>query len=125
MPIEFRVERVLYKNTYDVIIADVKGKDINIAAPPTFQKYDPQSAITEPTLSLSPEALQSLLDEIWKTGLRPTHHVDEKSALKATETHLRDMRRIVFDLLKAEHGDKIGSIDQTLFNFAEEKNERK
>lgn len=41
--------------------------------------------------------LQAALDAAWQAGLRPSAGVEEKGALKATEKHLEDMRRLVFE----------------------------
>lgn len=38
----------------------------------------------DPALTLEPEQAQALMDELWRTGLRPT------------ERHLADMRALVF-----------------------------
>lgn len=51
----------------------------------------------DPTFHLSPEEAQHLLDELWRQGLRPTNAVNEQSALPYIQSHLEDMRRLVFE----------------------------
>jgi len=50
-----------------------------------------------PSFSLSAEEAQNLLDELWRSGLRPTQAVNEQSALPFISAHLEDMRRLVFE----------------------------
>ena len=40
--------------------------------------------------------LQAVLDGLWEAGLRPSNHRDFTQELKATKTHLEDMRQLVF-----------------------------
>jgi hypothetical protein len=40
---------------------------------------------------------QALMDRLWKAGLRPTEGSGSAGALRATEHHLKDMQRLVFD----------------------------
>jgi hypothetical protein len=40
---------------------------------------------------------QALMDRLWKAGLRPTEGSGSAGALAATQDHLKDMRRLVFD----------------------------
>lgn len=52
--------------------------------------------VPEPTFTLQSDEAQALLDELWRTGLRPTVAVNEQSALPFISAHLEDMRRLVF-----------------------------
>ena len=49
----------------------------------------------KPTISLDPEALQALADELAKVGYAPQKGFIE-GKLDATEKHLEDMRTLVF-----------------------------
>ena len=40
---------------------------------------------------------QELIDRLYAAGLRPTEQRDSAGVLAATECHLQDMRRLVFD----------------------------
>ena len=40
---------------------------------------------------------QELMDRLWAAGLRPTEGKGSAGAFAATERHLEDMRRLVFD----------------------------
>lgn len=70
-------------------------------------ELNPQSAIRfeeldigrapEPSLSISMTDAQTLMDDLWQAGLRPTEGTGSAGSLAATERHLQDMRRLVFD----------------------------
>jgi len=69
---------------------------VRVARPLIFEETDPADGF-EPTIRLTEAEAQDLINELWRTGLRPTHGIsDEKGALSATERHLEDMRRLVF-----------------------------
>ena len=48
-------------------------------------------------LRLSYGQAQELMDRLYAAGLRPTEQRDSAGALAATERHLQDMRRLVFE----------------------------
>jgi len=51
----------------------------------------------EPICKLTPEAAQSLMDDLWECGLRPSEGTGSAGALAATQKHLEDMRKLVFN----------------------------
>lgn len=53
-----------------------------------------------PTVRLSNDAAQSLMDQLWQCGIRPTEGTGSAGSLAATEKHLADMRCIAFASLK-------------------------
>jgi len=48
-------------------------------------------------LRLSDCQAQELMDRLWAAGIRPTEGKGSAGALAATERHLEDMRRLVFE----------------------------
>lgn len=52
--------------------------------------------VTDPTCQISIDSAQTLMDDLWNAGIRPTEGTGSAGSLKATENHLGDMRRIVF-----------------------------
>lgn len=50
-----------------------------------------------PAISLDTCEAQQLMDQLWQCGLRPTDGTGSAGALAATQKHLDDMRRLVFD----------------------------
>lgn len=52
-----------------------------------------------PTMSLSYESTQNLINELWSLGFRPSNGEGDAGQLKATQEHLKDMKAITFKLL--------------------------
>lgn len=63
-----------------------------------------------PTLSISQEDAQRLINELWMAGFRPSTAAGD-DALKATQAHLEDMRKIAFALLMDDL--TAGDVDQS------------
>lgn len=61
-----------------------------------FEKKD-DGTLIEPSFSMSYENAQQLMDDLWVCGLRPSEGIGSAGALAATEKHLDDMRKLVFD----------------------------
>jgi hypothetical protein len=51
----------------------------------------------EPTLHIDDHDAQSLMDQLWDCGLRPSEGSGSAGALAATQRHLDDFRRLIFD----------------------------
>jgi hypothetical protein len=49
------------------------------------------------------EVAQRLMDDLWNCGLRPTEGTGSAGSLKATQTHLEDMRKIAFRFLEDDN----------------------
>lgn len=56
-------------------------------------------AIVQPTMRISPDAAQGLMDSLWQCGLHPTEGCGSAGSLAATERHLKDMTTIAMGLL--------------------------
>ena len=56
-----------------------------------------QGISIEPTFSLSVEAAQILMDDLWQAGIRPTEGAGSAGAMAAVKYHLEDMRKLVFE----------------------------
>lgn len=63
---------------------------------PVFVEVE-EGAVPPVAISLSCIEAQALMDRLWKTGLRPTEGSGSAGALAATERHLTDMQRLVFE----------------------------
>jgi hypothetical protein len=49
-----------------------------------------------PSFSLDLKYAQTLMDDLWNCGLRPTEGTGSAGSLAATQRHLEDMRTLVF-----------------------------
>ena len=63
-----------------------------------FETIDPD-CIVAPSLELPFKQGQVLMDDLWQAGIRPTEGSGSAGSLKATENHLKDMRKIVYKQL--------------------------
>lgn len=55
--------------------------------------------INEPMVRLEDDAAQSLMDDLWRVGFRPSEAGQSAGALSATERHLQDLRKLVDQVL--------------------------
>jgi hypothetical protein len=76
---------------------------VMIGRPLGFEKIDPTIASPEvPTFTLDLDTAQQLMDELWQVGLRPSEGTGSAGSLAATQKHLEDMRKLVFEALTVE-----------------------
>lgn len=62
---------------------------------PDCYTTNPRQELPEP-FPMSWDDAQSLMDQLWNCGVRPTEGTGSAGSLAATKNHLEDMRRIVF-----------------------------
>ncbi|MDF3837135.1 hypothetical protein P3W85_29890 [Cupriavidus basilensis] len=72
------------------------GRLYSIARPLVFEDI-PNGARVDPFVTMDAGTAQNLMDELWRCGLRPRDGTGSAGALAATERHLNDMRRLVFE----------------------------
>jgi|688.fasta_scaffold1917209_1 hypothetical protein len=58
------------------------------------QYFEPQ-----PTMRLSMENAQELMDDLWASGVRPTEGNGSAGAMRAAERHIEDLRKVAFKAL--------------------------
>lgn len=101
MSLEFLVNRNVWADRIEMMLVDKSLGKISVGNL-VMQTVEPNSLMGEPTVSLKPEAAQSLMDELWRVGLRPSEGSGSAGSLAATERHLADMQRIAIGALKKE-----------------------
>jgi len=85
----------------DAVGADPGKRERHILTGPlTVQKAEPGAYPGEPLLFLSDEDAQSLLDALWKAGIRPSRIVNAEVEASAMQSHIADLRKITFSLLR-------------------------
>jgi hypothetical protein len=60
-------------------------------------------------ITLTEAEAQHLMDELWRAGLRPSEGSGSAGALAATQAHLDDMRRLVFEMVVGSPVPKPGA----------------
>lgn len=97
--IEIRTHLNPWQDHLQILIREKHSSGrVSIADKLTMHEQE-EGTITEPTMDLSPQAAQVLMDDLWASGIRPTEGSGSAGALRATEKHLADMRSIVFKKL--------------------------
>jgi hypothetical protein len=95
--LEFWANRADYGRLVHLFIQKVDLSGVFRANPLTFSTecIDDSVLIVDPTITMSAQDAQVLMDELWRCGLRPTEGSGSAGSLAATQDHLRDMRTIV------------------------------
>ena len=102
--IEVRAEKVWFTNQIEIAVMQrFDDGRAAVAQPLTMTTLEEGAIIPHATFSLSFEEAQTMIDELWRCGLRPTEGTGSAGAMAATERHLKDMQRIAIGLLK-KHG---------------------
>jgi hypothetical protein len=55
-----------------------------------------EGVVQPPSFTLDHETAQTLMDDLWQCGIRPTEGAGSAGAMRATERHLEDLRSLVF-----------------------------
>ena len=99
MSIRIKANKSPWTGKVDILVADIslRGK-MAVAKDVVFHTLS-DNEIYSPTFSIDGDSAQELIDELWRCGLRPTEGVGSVGQLSATERHLKDMQRLVFDHL--------------------------
>ncbi len=97
---EIRCHLSPWSNQVDLLIFDRSIDGAAAVAEPLVMRTVRGLEHVSPTLSIDKQAAQSLMDQLWNCGLRPSEGSGSAGALAATERHLTDMRSIATGLLK-------------------------
>ncbi len=71
-----------------------------VATNVTFTDVGPGEYVA-PLFTAPVGTAQTLMDDLWAAGLRPTEGTGSAGSLRATENHLKDMQRLVFNKLES------------------------
>lgn len=98
--IQFVINRdTMWGDTFGLRMGVRSGEDrLVVAQPVEFKQLTPEEAVFEGAYAmvLKRDDLQSLMDELWSVGVRPSEGTGSAGSLAATERHLKDMRSLVF-----------------------------
>ena len=75
------------------------GRKRSVGQEVIFSEVD-DGTFCNPTSMIDESAAQNLMDDLWRSGLRPTGAKAGDTTIKALESHLDDLRRIAFKGLK-------------------------
>lgn len=86
-------------NGIEILLTAIRDGKRSIATDVVFTEVE-EGIIKEPSFRLEVEDAQVLMDDLWKSGLRPTEGSGSAGQLAATQKHLEDFRNIVQNLLE-------------------------
>lgn len=94
--IEFSVDREQFGSRFSVY-GRVKSEAGHLFyVEPLIFTALPKGSVCNPFATINSSAAQNLMDELWRSGIRPTEGSGSAGSLAATERHLDDMRAIAF-----------------------------
>lgn len=115
--IRIRVARRDYCNYCDILIEMRKSDGSRaIVSNVVFDEVIKQDAPVRESLSISDTAAQALMDNLWECGYRPTEGKGSAGAMRATERHLEDMRKIAFMQLREKQEWHLGLAETHTFD---------
>lgn len=99
MTIKIKAMLAPWRDDVQLLIVDEWMGRVAYVQDLTLTTIETGAPILNPSCSLSKDAAQELMDNLWQCGLRPSEGSGSAGALAATQKHLDDMRRVSFDLL--------------------------
>ena len=70
---------------------------------PSMEPIEFEQGLSPPVFAyMAPESAQSLANDLWAAGFRPTQGKQSEGQITATQSHLADMRAIAFAKLNVE-----------------------
>lgn len=92
---------VIFRNRVELDIFRLEGSKLVVVTGLLSQEFEENSYVpdTLAPVTLRTDEAQGLMDSLWECGLRPTEGAGSAGALAATQKHLEDMRRLVFEMI--------------------------
>lgn len=81
----------------DILVLDIDGQHTRYVSNIELTSLENNNTVLDPTFTLTREHAQELMDGLWQCGLRPSEGSGSAGALAATQKHLEDMRKLVFE----------------------------
>jgi len=99
----FFAERVNFGRFISLhMVGEFQSLGKRCVAQPVVMQDVKDDEMTPPMLQLHYESAQSLMDELWNVGFRPTQGKQSEGQVDAIGSHLKDMRAIAFAQLRIE-----------------------
>jgi hypothetical protein len=92
----FTAQRVPLSAAIELFMAQRSGKKVSLAETVVMRELA-EGEVARPFMTMDVTEAQTLMDELWHCGLRPSEGTGSAGSLAATERHLADMRKLVFE----------------------------
>jgi hypothetical protein len=92
--VSIRVNSEPWHRGVEFLITKREGEKL-YSAKIEFSEHE-QHCVLPVTGRIGNDDAQTLMDDLWRAGLRPTEGAGSAGALAATQRHLEDMRTLVF-----------------------------
>ena len=93
-PIEIRATAAPWWRGVELLIRQGSACGVNVV-----MEEAEDCVMVEPTVRISDAEAQTLMDDLWRCGLRPTEGAGSAGAMRAVEKHVDDLRKIAFKAL--------------------------
>lgn len=100
--LEVRAQREPWRDGVELMALVRDDLGTSVAKPLTLERIEEGTYVSEPTMRLTNQAAQMLMDELWRCGLRPSEGAGSAGSLAATERHLKDVRAVAMGLLRKD-----------------------
>jgi hypothetical protein len=94
---KLRAQRCDYDMRVEFVMFERDERGVTYAAETVTQRKLDDNEMIPRLFNLSPTETQELMDNLWSCGFRPSEGTGSAGSLAATERHLEDMRRLVFE----------------------------
>jgi len=99
---DFFVEKRPFRNSFELaFLQKLPSGRVAVAQPLVLTEIE-EGLIIEPFVTIDYEVAQSLIDDLWRCGLRPSECHGSAGQLGATERHLNDIKKILFHHLNID-----------------------
>ena len=96
-----RMQRDIFSGNIEIQMVELRRNAIYVAQPLELKEIK-EGEYAPPFLKITPTEAQQMIDELWNCGVRPSEGTGSAGALMATQSHLEDMKKIAFKLMKIE-----------------------
>ncbi len=97
----WRIEQSIYRDTVDFLVLQEREFGQTVGQPTDIMMVDREPAqLCQPTLQIHPEEAQQIINELWRIGFRPKDGTGAVAHTESLQSHLDDLRKIAFHVLK-------------------------
>lgn len=100
--LEVRAQREPWRDGVELLALVRDDRGTSVARPVILERIEEGAYVSEPTMRLTNQGAQMLMDELWRCGLRPSEGAGSAGSLAATERHLKDMQAVAMGLLRKD-----------------------